>query len=141
MNSKRKNIIGFILLFIVLVIIKLFLGGPNLNNLSNEILEELIVLIIISLILMIVPIIVRLKIKSKIEYKKGRKICLINSLIIYVLFLIPNLIPIIENKPIDYSQSFDNIAFSKSLILINIVLVIIYYFINICFFVENNKKL
>lgn len=60
MSCKIKRIIGFSLLLINLVIIKLFLGGKYLYHFWEELILEILVLFIISFILMIVPLIFKL---------------------------------------------------------------------------------
>lgn len=140
MNYKIKNIIGICLLLINLVIIKIFFGGLHFDNLSKEIFEELTILLIVSLVSMIIPLIIRLINKKRISNKKGKLICFINSLIIFIICSIPNLITIIENKPTNDYLSFDKLFFTKLLIFIFAILAIIYYFINVCFFVSNKKE-
>ena len=140
MNYKIKNIIGACLLLINLVIIKIFFGGLHFDNLSKEIFEELTILLIVSFASMIIPLIIRLINKKRINNKKGKLICLINSLIIFIICSIPNLITIIENKPTNDYLSFDKLFFAKLLIFIFAILAIIYYFINVCFFVSNKKE-
>lgn len=140
MNYKIKNIIGICLLLINLVIIKIFFGGLHFDNLSKEIFEELTILLIVSLVSMIIPLIIRLINKKRISNKKGKLICFINSLIIFIICSIPNLITIIENKPTNDYLSFDKLFFAKLLIFIFAILAIIYYFINVCFFVSNKKE-
>ncbi len=140
MNYKIKNIIGIFLLLINLVIIKIFFGGLHFDNLSKEIFEEITILLIVSLVSMIIPLIIRLINKKRISNKKGKLICFINSLIIFIICSIPNLITIIENKPTNDYLSFDKLFFAKLLIFIFAILAIIYYFINVCFFVSNKKE-
>ena len=53
MNNKTKKIVGFSLLFIILIVIKLFLGGTYLYHFWEELIPEILVLLIISFILMI----------------------------------------------------------------------------------------
>ena len=137
MSNKTKQITGFILLFIILIIIKLFLGGTHLY--LGELLLEVLVLLIISFIYMIVPLIFKLINKKRIETQKGRIICLLNSFILFILFSTPNLLNILKGNRSDQIMSIDPIAFSKSLIILFFVISIIYYFINICFFVDNKK--
>lgn len=137
MSNKTKQITGFILLFIILIIIKLFLGGTHLY--LGELLLEILVLLIISFIYMIVPLIFKLINKKRIESLKGKIICLLNSFILFILFSTPNLLTILKGNRSDQIMSIDPIAFSKSLIILFFMISIIYYFINICFFVDNKK--
>lgn len=137
MSNKTKQITGFILLFIILIIIKIFLGGTHLY--LGELLLEILVLLIISFIYMIVPLIFKLINKKRIESQKGRIICLLNSFILFILFSTPNLLTILKGNRSDQIMSIDPIAFSKSLIILFSMISIIYYFINICFFVDNKK--
>lgn len=137
MSNKTKQITGFILLFIILIIIKLFLGGTHLY--LGELLLEVLVLLIISFIYMIVPLIFKLINKKRIETQKGRIICLLNSFILFILFSTPNLLTILKGNRSDQIMSIDPIAFSKLLIILFSMISIIYYFINICFFVDNKK--
>ena len=139
MSNKIKRIIGFSLLLINLVIIKLFLGGKYLYHFWEELIPEILVLLIISFILMIVPLIFKLVNKKRLEYKKGKVICLFNSLILFILFSIPNLLIILKGNSNNEVMSIDPISFSKSLILVYCMIAIIYYFINMCFFVENKN--
>ena len=96
MSNKTKQITGFILLFIILIIIKIFLGGTHLY--LGELLLEILVLLIISFIYMIVPLIFKLINKKRIETQKGRIICLLNSFILFILFSTPNLLTILKFK-------------------------------------------
>lgn len=137
MSNKTKQITGFILLFIILIIIKIFLGGTHLY--LGELLLEILVLLIISFIYMIVPLIFKLINKKRIESQKGRIICLLNSFILFILFSTPNLLTILKGNRSDQIMSIDPIAFSKLLIILFSMISIIYYFINICFFVDNKK--
>lgn len=139
MSNKVKKNIGFSLLLVMLIVIKLFLGGPYLYHFWEELIPEIFVLLIISFILMIVPLIFKLVNKKRIEYKKGRIICFFNSLILLILFSIPNLLTILKGSKNTEVMSIDPISFSKSLILVYCIVAIIYYFINMCFFVDNKK--
>lgn len=139
MSCKIKRIIGFSLLLINLVIIKLFLGGKYLYHFWEELIPEILVLLIVSLILMIVPLIFKLVNKKRLEYKKGKVICLFNSLILFIMFSIPNLLTILKGNNNNEVMSIDPVSFSKSLILVYCIIAIIYYFINMCFFVDNKN--
>lgn len=139
MTNKIKRIIGFSLLFIMLIIIKLFFGGTYLDDFWEELIPEILLVLIISFILMIVPLIFRLISKNRINYKKGRIICVSNSLVLFILFSIPNLISILKGNDNTRVMTIDPITFSKQLILIYFVSAIIYYVINMCFFVDNKK--
>lgn len=140
MSNKIKRIIGFLLLFILLVIIKLFLGGRYLDHFWEELIPELIVLFIINFILMIIPLVFRLINKKRIDNKKGKIICFFNSFILFILLSIPNFLTIISNKNNNDTVSLDPVYFAKSLIIVYFIIAIIYYFINMCFFVDNKKK-
>ena len=139
MSNKTKKIIGFSLLLIILIVIKLFLDGPDLYNFGEELIPEILILLIVSFILMIVPLIFKLVNKKRIEYKRGKIICLFNSLILLIVFSIPNLLTILKGAKNTETMTIDPIYFSKSLILIYCIIAIIYYFINMCFFVDNKK--
>ena len=139
MNNKTKNIIGFSLLLMNLIIIKLFLGGKYLYHFFEELIPEILVLIIVSFILMIVPLIFKLVSKHRIEYKKGKIICCLNSFILFILFSVPNLLTILKANNNTEMMSIDPIYFYKKLILIYFIIAIVYYFINMCFFVDNKK--
>ena len=139
MSCKIKRIIGFSLLLINLVIIKLFLGGKYLYHFWEELIPEILVLLIVSLILMIVPLIFKLVNKKRLEYKKGKVICLFNSLILFIMLSIPNLLTILKGNNNNEVMSIDPVSFSKSLILVYCIIAIIYYFINMCFFVDNKN--
>lgn len=139
MNHKIKRIVGFSLLFIIIIVIKLFLGGTYLYHFWEELIPEILVLLIVSFILMIVPLIFKLVNRNRIEYKKGKIICLFNSLILFILFSTPNLLTILKGNKNTEVMSIDPIFFSKSLILVYCIIAIIYYFINMCFFVDNKK--
>ena len=139
MSNKSKKIIGFSLLLINLIIIKLFLGGTYLYHFWEELIPEILVLLIISFILMIVPLIFKLVNKKRLEYKKGKVICLFNSLILFILFSIPNLLTILKGNNNNGAMSINPVSFSKALILVYFIIAVIYYFINMCFLVDNKK--
>lgn len=132
---KHKNVLASILLLIVFLIIKIFLGGVYFYHFFEELLPELVVLVLISFIMMIVPTIVRILNKKRLEHKKGIKICLFNSLVITILLIIPNIITIMT-KEVDMTMSFDPIGFAKNLIMVLLLVGVIYYFINYLFYVE-----
>lgn len=136
MNNKLKNITGFGLMFIVLFIISYIFNDSI--NIFETLVEELIFLGIASTTLLTVPTIFRLINKKQLEYKKGRKICFFNSLLIFIISSIPNLIVIINNTK-DLSSSFDQVQFAKTLIVTFLIISIIFYYINMCFFVDNKN--
>ena len=133
MSNKTKNIIGIFLLLTNLIIIKIFLGGTGSIS-FDDVLLIFILFIVTSLIYMIVPFIIKLVNKKRLDYQKGKKVSLINSLIIFVLSSIPIVIGLIKVK-INEMSSFDPISFLKSLLVVITYFSITYYFINICFFV------
>lgn len=55
------------------------------------------------------------------------------------MFSIPNLLTILKGNKNNEAMSLDPVSFSSSLILVYCIMAIIYYFINMCFFVENNN--
>lgn len=135
MNNKTKNILCFVLLLITLIIIKIVLQDTEI---IGDLLPELFILFIISILMMIVPFIFRLITKEKIKYIKGKLLCFLNSFVIYILFLIPNLITILKRN--DNFVTIDPVAFSKSLIVAFLFIAIIYYFINMFLFVDNKNN-
>ena len=136
---NKRYIIASILLFIVLIIIKIVLGGFNFYNILEELPAYCIILILMSLFMMIIPTILRIRNKKKFEHKKGIKICLYNSLIIYILSLINSITLIIRESTNKnrYMMSFDTVGFAKQLIFVFLGISIIYYFINYLFYVES----
>lgn len=138
MSNKTKKIIGFSLLLIILVVIKLFLGGFLGGNLLDELIPEILLLLIISFILMIVPLNFKLANKKRLNYKKGKIICLLNSIILFIIFSIKNLFIIYESNNSTHIIMNTN-PFPKSIILGYFIIAIIYYFINMCFFVDNKE--
>ena len=133
---KYKNLLAGILLFDVFAILKLFFGGPKFDNFfRTELMPLLIIFGVISLVMMIIPGIYKLIKRNNVEHKKGIMLCLINSFILTILAVIPNVI-IVLNKDQDTGMSYDPIAFSKGLIIMFLILGIIYYFINYLLFVE-----
>ena len=137
MNNKVKKIIGFGLMLIVLFIISYIFNDSV--NIFEELVEELIFLGIASAALLTIPIVFRLINKKQLEYKKGRKICFFNSLVIFIISSIPNLIVIINNTK-DLNSSFDQVQFAKTLIVTFLIISIIYYYINMCFFVDDKNN-
>lgn len=138
---KKKQTIKILLLIIILfIVLKLFLGGPYLYNLLEESILVLIIIWIISIIMMFIPSILRIKNKQKFEYKKGKKICLINSILLYIISIIPCLKTILKNNNIE-QMSFDPIIFAKQLIVIFLIITIVYYFINMSLFVYDKKQM
>ena len=138
MRSKVNKWYVFCLFFILLIIIKLFLGGINLHNFFEELLPIVSILIVVSFIMMIIPFIIKIIRRKKLEYKKGSLLCFFNSLLLFIIFSVPNVLTIVEN---DYSEtiSIDPVAFAKKLIFLYFIIAIIYYFINLCLFVEKRK--
>ena len=53
MSNKIKKIIGFSLLLVMLIVIKLFLGGPYLYHFWEELIPEILVLLILPQILLL----------------------------------------------------------------------------------------
>ena len=140
MNYKKKKLIGFLLLLLVLIILKFFLGSKHLYTIFEELPEIMIFLFFISIIMMIVPFITRLSNKKRIQFIKGRKICLINSIILFIMFSAPNINTIMKGSVGDgMVNSLNPIYFAKQLICIYFIMAIIYYFINMCFFVSNKE--
>lgn len=140
MSNKSKTIIGTSLLAVVLVIIKVFFGGFTFTHFLEELVPEIIILLVTSLIMMLVPLIFTIAHKNKLEYKKGWRICLINSIVILILSLIPLLIMISGGVKNNTMSSFSPVHLAKGLIPVFCIESIIYYFINMCFFVDNKKK-
>lgn len=137
MNNKIKYILSSLLVLITLIIIKIVLQDTEI---IGDLLPELFILFIISILMIIVPFIFRLITKKKIKYKKGKLLCFLNSFIIYILFLIPNLITILKRNDNLEVMSMDPVAFSKSLIVAFLFIAIIYYFINMFLFVDNKNN-
>lgn len=137
MNNKIKYILSSLLVLITLIIIKIVLQDTEI---IGDLLPELFILFIISILMIIVPFIFRLITKKKIKYKKGKLLCFLNSFIIYILFLIPNLITILKRNDNLEVMSIDPVAFSKSLIVAFLFIAIIYYFINMFLFVDNKNN-
>ena len=137
MNNKMKYILSSLLVLITLIIIKIVLQDTEI---IGDLLPELFILFIISILMIIVPFIFRLITKKKIKYKKGKLLCFLNSFIIYILFLIPNLITILKRNDNLEVMSMDPVAFSKSLIVAFLFIAIIYYFINMFLFVDNKNN-
>lgn len=135
MNNKIKYILSSLLVLITLIIIKIVLQDTEI---IGDLLPELFILFIISILMIIVPFIFRLITKKKIKYKKGKLLCFLNSFVIYILFLIPNLITILKRN--DNFVTIDPVAFSKSLIVAFLFIAIIYYFINMFLFVDNKNN-
>ena len=139
MSNKTKKIVGFGLLLMTLIIVKLFYGGKYLYHFWEELIPEILVLLIISFLLMIVPFVFKLVNKKKLKYEKGKIVCLLNSLILFIIFSIPNLVTILKGNGNIGGMSIDPVSFSKSLILVYCVIAIVYYYINMLFFVDNKK--
>lgn len=137
MNNKIKYILSSLLVLITLIIIKIVLQDTEI---IGDLLPELFILFIISILMIIVPFIFRLITKKKIKYKKGKLLCFLNSFIIYILFLIPNLITILKRNDNLEVMSMDPVAFSKSLIVAFLFIAIIYYFINMFLFVDKKNN-
>lgn len=137
MNNKMKYILSSLLVLITLIIIKIVLQDTEI---IGDLLPEIFILFIISILMIIVPFIFRLITKEKIKYKKGKLLCFLNSFIIYILFLIPNLITILKRNDNLEVMSMDPVAFSKSLIVAFLFISIIYYFINMFLFVDNKNN-
>ena len=140
MNYKKKKLIGFLLLLLVLIILKFFLGSKHLYTIFEELPDLIIFLLLVSIVIMIIPLITKSTNKKRLEFVKGRKLCLLNSVILFIIFSIPNINTIIKGPANDgMVNSIDPIYFAKQLICIYFIIAIIYYFINMCFFVDNKE--
>lgn len=140
MDNKSKTIIGIGLLAVVSIIIKVSFGGFTFTHFLDELAPEIIILLITSLIMMLVPLIFTIAHKNRLKYEKGWKICLINSIVILILSLMPLLIMMSSGNKYDTTSSFSSVHLAKDLIPVFCAESIIYYFINMCFFVDNKKK-
>ncbi|MBR3210945.1 MAG: hypothetical protein IKF71_03285 [Bacilli bacterium] len=124
----------------VLVVIQIVFGGFYFYHFWEELIPDMIILIFVSFVLMIGPFLFWIFNKKKLNYKKGRKICFFNSLILYLLFATPQVIVVLRGNTNEGMYSFDPINLSKVLIVVYLIVGIVYYFINMCFFVDNKKK-
>ena len=138
-EEKRRNI-AIVLLVINLVIIKFFMGGAHFENFFSELIPQVITLIIISLVVMIVPIILRIKNKKRFEYNKGYKICLINSIVIFVISCIPCLYTLITSSGNYEMMSVNPVDVALGLIIIFFIFSIDYFYINMLLFVNSKSK-
>ncbi len=139
MNYKIKNIIGICLLFGTFVIICLF--PEDMGNYYNWYTRRN--LFVISLTLLILPLIIKLVSKKRIYNIKGKIICFINSLIICMLLTIYKPYINIKNNYSNLNIAYTDINhdyYNKQILIINSIVGINYYFINMCFFVENKPK-
>lgn len=139
MSSKRKIIIIISLFIVMFVIIKLFLGGTYLYHFWEELIPEIITLLFVSLVMMIIPFLFKVFNKRKIKFATGKKICFFNSLILYIVFSIPNILTILKGCGNRDLFTVDPLFLSKTLLIIYFVISLIYYFINMLIFVENKK--
>ena len=140
MSYKNKKIIGFLLLLIVLIILKFFLGSKHLYTIFEELPDLIIFLLLVSIVMMIVPLITKSINKKRLEFVKGRKLCLLNSVILFIIFSIPNINTIMKRPANDgMVNSLDPIYFAKQLTCIYFIIATIYYFINMCFFVDKKE--
>ncbi len=140
MKVSKKRLIAFLLLFILLIIIKIFIGGLYFYYILEELIISAVILIIINTVMMFFPFVFRLKNKKRINYTIGRKICLLNSLIIFVIITMFQLKKIIFGVNNNDIISYDPIATAKLIILFSFIIGVFYYFINMLFFVDNKDN-
>ena len=135
-NNILKIIVGccFLLLAFVLAFIKF--GGGDFKSFG-----EIFALVLgISFVMMFVPAGVYLANHKGLDRKRGLKICITNSIVIFVLVAIWPIITIIKNEPCDYFNSVCAIQLSWDILSASFILVIFYCIINICFWVDLHIK-
>ena len=132
-----KVLFGIFLLFIVAILLSTFFneGDYRIDYLGNGILLTLP----ISLVATIVPRIAWQINHKHLDKKKGITICAVNSLVLFVIAAFLPLKTIIENQPCQPYESLCAIQFSQRLLVLLLFLAPIYFFINLCFFVDFRK--
>lgn len=138
-NLKKRNIVGFSLFFSVLILLKLFLGGPTFVDIGEEVLIELLFFAFISAIFMLLPCAFRIKNKKRLGYRRGKRVCLKNSITIGIIAIILNIVMLFLYNPNEI-YSVDYIKMHLWLLLLSVIFAIFYYFINMCFWVYPKAK-
>ncbi len=140
MNASRKNwfkiTVGFILITVAFLVIFFLYGGGYMNTLP----EIFAIVLVVSLIMMAGPCIARITNHRYLSRRKGIKICTINSLVLFIIAAIWLVVSIIRSGPCDSASTVCGTDLSWSLLGMAAFLAILYWFVNICFWVNLHDK-
>ena len=137
---NKKKIISSILLFFVFIILKIFLSGFTFYHFFEELIPLLFTFSLINIFFITIPFFSLFLSKKRKEYSLAKKICFWNSVFLYTMIFIPNIIIVLRKDTNTNMMSIDPVDFSKQILLVSFILSILYYFINCCFFVKNLKE-
>lgn len=140
MSSNKKGlsriVVGLLLLVVAFVAVFVCLGSGYFDKLG----ETVIVMLIVSFVMMAVPFIAWMINHRCLNRKRGLRICIINSLVLFILAVIWPVITIIKNEPCNYSNTICEVDFSWKIFGLALVLAVLYCLINICFWVCIDRK-
>jgi hypothetical protein len=136
MKSNKKQLlnkfIGLLLLVIAYSVIFVCLSGGHFEDFG----ETIIVMLLVSLVMMAVPTGAWLMNHKHLNRKKGLKICVVNSLAIYIVTIFWPILTIIKNEPCNPSNTVCEVQLSWEILVVTLFLTILYSLINICFWVD-----
>ena len=138
MAIKKKNIVlikmtvGVLFWILAFFLVFNWFGGGHFGSLGGTI----GLMLLASFIAMIVPSIVWLVNRRHFWRRKGLRICIINSLILFVLTAAWPIVTIIENRPCDFGDSMCGVQFAWELLRVLSCLSVLFCVINICFWVD-----
>lgn len=139
MNYSKKTflskLIGLLLLAVAFSIIFICFAGGHFSEFG----ATAVITLIISFVMMIVPTIAWIIDHKHLNGKKGLRICMANSLVIFILAAIWPIITIIKNKPCNTSNTICEVQISWEILGLALLLAILYFLINICFWVNLSK--
>ncbi len=134
-NILLRMFIGLLLLVVAFSVVFIYLAGGHFSEFG----ETAIIMLIISFVMMIVPISAWLISRKYLSRKKGLRICMANSLAIFVLAAIWPVITMIKNEPCSPSNTICEVQLSWEILGLALLLIVIYFLINVCFWVDLNK--
>ena len=134
-NYLLRMFIGLSLLAVAFLAVFVYLGSGRFDSFG----ETAIIMLAVSFVMMIVPISVWLIDHKYLSRKKGLRICMANSLSIFVLTVIWPVITIIKNEPCSPSNTICEVQLSWEILRLALLLTVLYFLINVCFLVDFSK--
>lgn len=131
MKRKYTALIILFILYLCAFIEKFREANFNIDYFIPLAFEYFIYFLILTFIVSIIPFIFWILNKADLKYFKGRKICIINSIIYAIIIFIYFLYLFFNNR---------DISILIGGIIISLVFALLYYFINMLLFVESKSE-
>ncbi len=139
MNFTKKRLlsfcIGLLLLIIAFSVVFFYFGGGHFGSFG----ETAVIKLVISFVMMVAPAIVWFINHKHLGRKRGIKTCAVNSLFIFIVVSIWPVVAIINNESCNLSYTICDTRFSWEILIVVAILAILYFLINVCFWVDLRK--